>query len=86
MALNCSPKVTGVNIKIECVVEIQCESVRAFIKITLGITCHAKFQASKANSSEEDFNIFLYISKVQTQGTLVRIHFGTWSHYLNKLG
>ena len=43
--------------------------------ITSGNTCHAKFHASEASASEEDFNIFLCISLVQTQDTLGRIHF-----------
>ena len=39
-----------------------------------------------AGSEEEDFNSFLFISLVQTQDTLGRIHFGSWGHYFNKLG
>ena len=51
-----------------CVVEIQPESAWALTNITSGDSCHAKFHASEASGSEEeDFNIFLCISLVQTQ-------------------
>ena len=49
-------------------VEIQSESAWALTNITSDNTCHAKFHASEASGSEEeDFNIFLCISLVQTQ-------------------
>ena len=87
MALNCSPEFKIVIVQIVCVVEIQSESVWDLTNITLGNTCQAKFYASEASGSEEEnFNIFLCISIVQTQDTLGRIHFGTQNHYLNKLG
>ena len=86
MALNCSLEFKGVIVQIVCVVDIQSESAWALTNITLGNTCHAKFHASEASGSEEDFNIFLCISMVQTQDTLERIYFGPWGHFLNKLG
>ena len=52
----------------------------------LGKHLPGKFDASEASGSEEDFNIFLCISLVQTQDTLGRIHFGPRGQYLNKLG
>ena len=45
-------------------------SALALTNITSGISCHAKFHASEASDSEEDFNIFLCISLVQTQDFL----------------
>ena len=64
MALNRSPELKVVIVRIVCVAEIQSN------------TCDAEFQASEASGSEEDFNIFLCISLVQTTDTLGRIHFG----------
>ena len=89
MALNHSPEFKDVTVQTECVVEIQSEteSAWAMTNITSGNTCHAKFQAPEASGCEEDnFNIFLCISMVQTKDTLRRIHFGPWGHYLNNLG
>ena len=69
MALDRSPEFKFVIVQIVCVVEIQSESAWALTNITSGNTCHAKFHASEAIASEEeDFNIFLCISLVQTQG------------------
>ena len=43
----------------------------ASTNITSGNTCHAKFHASEASGSEEeDVNIFLCISLLQTKDTL----------------
>ena len=85
MALNRSPEFRGVIVQL--VVEIQSESAWALTNITLANTCHVIFHASEASgSAEENFNIFLCISLVQTQDTLGRIHFGPWGHYLNKQG
>ena len=86
MALNRSPEFMVVIVQTGGVVEIQSKSAWALTNITSGNSCHAKFHASEASCSEEDFNIFLYISLVQTQETLGRIHFGPLGHYLNKLG
>ena len=87
MALNRSPEFKVVIVQIVCVVEIQSESAWALTNIISGNTCHAKFHASEASGSEEeDFNISLCISLVQTQNTLGRIHLGPWGHYLNRLG
>ena len=87
MALNHSPEFKSVIVQILCVVEIQPESAWGLTNIISGNTCHAKFHASEASGSEEEhFNIFLSISLVQIQDTLGRIHFGSWGHYLNKLG
>ena len=59
MSLNRSPGFQGVIVQIVCVVEIKFESACAVTNTTLGTTCHVKFHASEANSSEgEDFNIF----------------------------
>ena len=85
MALNRSPEFKVVNVQIVCVLGIQFESAWALSNITSGNTCHAKFHASEASSIEEDFNIFLWISLIQTQDTLGMIHFGPCSHYFNKL-
>ena len=75
MALNRSPEFKGVIIQIVCVVEIQSEPASTLTNIPWGNTCHAKFHAPEASvSGEEDFNIFLGISMVQTQDTLGRIH------------
>ena len=66
MAPDCSPEF--VIVQIVCVVEIQSESAWALTNITSGNTCHAKFHASEeSGSKEEDFNIFLCTSLVQTQ-------------------
>ena len=82
-----SPEFKAVIVQIVCVVEIQSESAWTLTNITSGNTSHAKFHASEASGSkEEDFNIFLCISLVQTQDTLGRIHFGPWGHYLNNPG
>ena len=48
-------------------VEIQLESAWVLTNINSGNTCYAKFHASEAIGSEEDFNIFQCISLVQTQ-------------------
>ena len=86
MAVDRSSEFKVVIVQIVCVVEIQSESAWALTNITSGNTCHAKFHASEASGSEEEeFNIFLYISLVQIQDTLGRIHFRPWGHYLNKL-
>ena len=37
-----------------------------------------KFHASNTSGSEEDFNIFLRISMVQSQDSLGKIHTGPW--------
>ena len=84
MALNHSPEFRSIIVQIVCVVEIQFESSWTLTNTTLSTTCHAKFYASKASSSE-DFNIFLCISMVQPQDTLKRIHIEPWGHFLNKL-
>ena len=87
MALDRSPEFKVVIVQIVCVIEIQSESTWALTNIILGNTCHAKFHASEASGSEEeDFNIFLCISLVQTQDTLGSIHCVPWGNYLNKLG
>ena len=45
-----------------------------------------KFHASEASGSEEeDFNIFLSISMVQTQDTLERSHIEPLGYYVTKL-
>ena len=73
MALNCSPEFKGVIVQIVYVVEIQSETGWALTNITSDNTCHAKFRASAASGSEEEnFNIFLCISMVQTQDSLGR--------------
>ena len=64
MALHRSPEFKAVIVQIVCVVEIQSESAWALTYITLGKTCHAKFHASEASGSEEDF-IFLSISPAE---------------------
>ena len=61
MVLTRSSEFKGVIVQIVCVVEIQTESAWALTNKTSGNTCHAKFCASEANGSEEDFNIFLCI-------------------------
>ena len=83
MALNPSSEFKGVIFQIVYVVENQSESASTLTKMTLGNTCHAKFHAPKANGSEEDFNIFLCISMVQTQDTLGKIHFGPCGNFSN---
>ena len=77
MALNRSPEFKGVTVQIVCV-EIQPESAWNLTNITSSNTYPTKFHASDASGSEEDFNIFLCISMVQTQDNLGRIHFGPW--------
>ena len=68
MALDRSPEFKVVTVQIVCVVEIQSESAWALTNITSGNICHAKFHASEASGCEEDdLNIFLCISLVQTQ-------------------
>ena len=75
MALNRSPEFKVVIVQIVCVIEIQSESAWALTNITSGNTCHAKFHASEASGSEEeDFNIFLCNSLVQTQD----VYFKLW--------
>ena len=86
MVLNRSLEFKVVIVQIVYVVEIQSESAWALTNITSGNICHAKFHASEASGSEEDFNLSQCISLVQNQGTLGRIYFGPWSHYMNKLG
>ena len=71
MVLNRSSEFKVAIVQIVCVVEFQSESAWALTNITSGDTCHAKFHASEASGSkEEDFNIFLCISLVQTHDTL----------------
>ena len=76
MTLSRSPEFKGVIVQIVCVVEIKSESAWALTNINSGNTCHAKFYTTEASGSEEDFNIFLCISMVQTQDTLGSVHFG----------
>ena len=85
MALNRSHVFKGVTVPTVCVETIQFESAWALTNMNSCTTCRAKLHASEASGSEEDFNIFLCVSMVQTQNILGRIHFGLWGHYLNKL-
>ena len=49
------------------------------------LPCQTSYASEASGTEEEDFNIFLCVSMVQTQNILGRIHFGLWGHYLNKL-
>ena len=64
MALDRSPEFKIVIVQIVCVVHTQSDTAWALTNITSGNTCHAKFHASEASGSEEDFDIFLCISLV----------------------
>ena len=67
MALDVSPEPKVAIVSIICAVEIQSGSAWALTNTTSGNIYYAKFHASEATSgSEEDFNIILCISLVQT--------------------